>query len=191
MGRMSTMSPKPTQHHWGQPVLRFSKTFLKAILLACLLWGLITLLWHVYLLEIMILATHRAGWTLFATCASTRPTSTSPTSTTTLASWSPVTRWAGPGLRDANKPSKRFSQGHYPVVEYLLNTGADPNAKVTSNESFSLSMDSPLQIMYNCIFTRLVHSVSSPWLDFLQALCGASALHFSAEIGNVEIGENT
>ena len=55
------------------------------------------------------------------------------------------------GLKDANKPSKRFSQGHYPVVEYLLNTGADPNAKVTSKESFSLSMDSPLQIMYNCM----------------------------------------
>ena len=39
-------------------------------------------------------------------------------------------------------------KGHYQVVRYLLQTGADPNDK---------------------------------------ALCGASALHFSAEIGNVPI----
>ena len=101
------------------------------------------------------LATHRAGWTLSATCASTRPTSTSPTSTTTLASWSPVTRWAWSKKRSPTL-FKPFSQGHYPVVEYLLNTGADPNAKVTSTESFPLYMDSPLQILFNCKFTRLV-----------------------------------
>ena len=51
------------------------------------------------------------------------------------------------GLKDANKPSKLFSQGHYPVVEYLLNTGADPNAKVTSTESFPLSTDFPRDLI--------------------------------------------